>query len=222
MNFKYLSPRQKLLLAFPIISLAAFFICPVNVSSASNLIINEIMYDLPLPGTDTNHEWLELYNPGPDEIDLTGWKFNDGDGTTNHVLNPPPKNGSRGSLILTADGYLILTGNASTTVSDLPNYNGSIIDTVMNLSNAAATLKILNKEGEEIAVASYTKEMGAKGNGKTLEWTGGFFKESTVKGGTPGEKNSVLLQNSSPLPPATTPNISDDVSSPVSPRRQKP
>lgn len=163
------------------------------------MLINEIMYDF--PGNDTNHEWIELYNAGPDEINLTDWKFNDGDGATNHALNPPPKNGSRGSLILSPGGYLILTGNASTTVSDLPNFNGSIIDTVMNLSNTSATsavLKILDKDGAEIISAAYAKEMGANGNGKTLEWDGNTFKESSGDNGTPGGKNSVLLQSSSP------------------------
>ena len=171
--------------------------------ASSDLIINEIMYDL--PAADANHEWIEFYNAGPSEIDLTDYKFNDG---SNHELNIPPKNGSRGSIIVPAGGYLILSGNASTTTLDMPNYTGSIIDTVMSLNNTGGALKILNKDGIEISSASYTKEIGAAGNGKTLEWNGTAFNESRADGGTPGNTNSVLSS-----PPPDNPNPLDSSSS---------
>jgi hypothetical protein len=182
-----------------IIALPAIFLFAPKVFAESSLIINEIMYDL--PGTDATHEWIELFNAGSSEIDLTDWKFNDGDDATNHGLNPPPKNGSRGSLIIPPNGYLILAGSAETLVYDLPNYNGSVIDTVMSLPNTAGVLKILNKENQEVASVSYNKETGANGNNKTLEWDGSVLKESAQEGGTPGGKNSVLLQNYSPALP---------------------
>ncbi len=186
----------------------AVFLFGTKISLAqSGLIINEIMYDLPLPGTDTNHEWIELFNAGSSEINLTDCKFNDGDSATNHALNAPPKNGSRGSLILAPGTYLILSGNASTTILDLPNYNGSIIDTVMSLNNTAAKLKIFDKGSAEIASASYSKEMGGAGNNKTLEWNGSKFKESTQGEGTPGKENSVLAQSyPAASPPSETNN----------------
>ena len=31
----------------------------------ADMIINEIMYDLPEPGADEGHEWIEVYNSGP-------------------------------------------------------------------------------------------------------------------------------------------------------------
>jgi len=183
---------------------AIFFVSPFSVSANSAITINEIMYDL--PGTDANHEWIEIYNSGPDEADLTNWKFNDGDDPTNHALNEPPKNASRGSMIIPAGGYLVLTGNASTTVSDLPNYNGTIIDTVMNLSNTAATLKLFGRDGAQVTSAYYNKEMGATGNNKSLERNGASFKESYRDGGTPGAPNSILSE--APPSPAATPGQS--------------
>ncbi len=177
----------------------AFFVAP-RLASAQ-VVINEIMYDL--KGADDKHEWLEIKNTGSDEVDLTGWKLNDGDGTTNHALNAPPKNNGRGSLVLPANGFLLLADDALTLTTDLPNYHGSIIDTVLSLSNTFATLKLFNSAGQEMASAFYSKEMGTAGSGKTLEWKGSFFKESLAEGGTPGYTND--SGNQSPASPTPTP-----------------
>ena len=170
------------------LTLATFFIWPKIIFA--QVIINEIMYDL--SGTDDKHEWVELYNNGSAPVDLTDYKFNDGDTATNHGLNAPPKNNSRGSIILNANEYLLLADDAATIASDLPAYNGTIIDTVINLSNTGATLKLLDKDSLEISTVSYTKDLGATGNGRTLEFSGAALKESTVYGGTPGRINSIL------------------------------
>ena len=195
--------------------LAAFFIFPKIVWASSGLIINEIMYDL--KGSDEKHEWLELYNAGPAEIDLTGFKINDGDSTTNHGLNAPPKNNSRGSLVLAANSYLLLAHDAATLATDLPNYNGTVIDTVLSLGNDSATLKIINADGQEISSVSYSKTMGANGNGKTLAWDGKQFKESLAEGGTPGSANSVLDSPTASLPASLSPSASPTTSAAVSP-----
>ena len=184
----------------------AFFVFLKPASANANIVINEVMYDL--KGADDKHEWVELLNTGFIPVDLTGWKFNDGDDATNHGLNPPPKNGSRGSMIIPAGGFTLLTGNAETLVANLLNYSGTIIDTAMTLNNTSAQLKILNKDGVAMASASYSKTMGGKGNGKTLEWDGAAFKESLTNNGTPGAPNSVLAGQTafspSPSPIPTT------------------
>ncbi len=194
--------------------LAVFFILTPKCSA--QIVINEVMYDL--PGADDKHEWIELFNAGSSEIDLTGWKFNDGDSATNHALNAPPKNGSRGSLVLRVGGYLLLAGDAATVATDLPGFSGSIIDTVMSLANSSATLKIINKDEQEVCSAFYSKEIGAGGNGKTLEWDEAQLKESLAEGGTPGASNSILNPNYSPAPTATpspTPAGSAETTTPV-------
>ncbi len=202
---------QKYLSIFLIAFLAIFLFLPNSSFAASDLVINEVMYDLK-EVADANHEWIELYNAGSQDINLNDFKFNDG---SNHNLNAPPQNGSRGSLLVPAGGFLILTGNASTTVLDFPNYSGSIIDTVMSLNNTSATLKIIDKDGMEITSASYSKEMGANGNGKTLSWDGTAFKESADDGGTPGEKNIVSVQPQEPPallspPPPPPPPVQEE------------
>ncbi len=191
--------KEKIILA-AIFSSAAFFIAP-KIASAQ-IIINEIMYDL--AGADDKHEWVEIYNNGASPVDLTEWKFNDGDAATNHALNAPPKNSSRGSLILGANEYLLLADDATTIANDLSNYAGTIIDTVLNLSNTSATLKLLDKDGVETTTTTYNKDTGATGNGRTLEWNGAALKESLIDDGTPGRANSVL--NSTGTTPSPAPS----------------
>src|SRR3989339_847976 len=82
----------------------AFFITPRIVFA--QVLINEIMYDL--SGADDKHEWVEIYNNGSSPVDLSDWKFNDADTATNHGLNAPPKNNSRGSTVLDAGDYALL------------------------------------------------------------------------------------------------------------------
>ncbi len=180
----------------------------VQTFSAGDLVINEIMYDLggDLGDTDTNREWIEIYNNSSSEIDLTGWKFNDGDDATNHGFNVPPDHDGQGSMVLPAGGYTIIAEHATTfLLTDHPGFTGTVIDTAeMNLKNASSTvttLKIIASNGTTIDEVTYYNFWGANGDGKTLERksaTGGSsdpanWGVSSVAGGTPGVPNNWLL-----------------------------
>jgi len=152
--------------------------------------ITEIMYNL--PGADDKHEWVEIYNNSAKAIDLTGWKFNDGDTITDHILNAPPKNNSRGSLVLAIGEYALLAGDAGTLTTDLPAYQGTIIDTILDLKNSSSTLSIFDNNGNLIDNVFYNSDWGAAGNGKTLEKNiQGQWQESATDGGTPGMANNL-------------------------------
>ncbi len=140
-----------------------FFVCVPKVSAA--LLFSEIMYDH--EGTDTDHEWVEVYNPGDTAVSLVGVKFNDG---SNHTLNEPPANGSQGTLSVPAGGYMIIAQNAETFLADYSGYTGTVLDTVMSLSNTEETIKLVGQSGETLAEASYTSASGGAGDGKTLNW----------------------------------------------------
>jgi len=116
---------------------------------------------------------------------------------------------------LPANGFLLLADDAATIAADLPNYSGSIIDTVMSLDNTGAHLKIIDKNGAELAAADYTKNMGGAGNGKTLEWDGTAFRESLIDNGTPGRINSVLSTPASPSPSPTATASSTPTTIPI-------
>lgn len=189
-----------MLFSFPIrralvlICSGIFFYMPLLAygAVAGDVVINEIAYDL--KGADDKHEWVELSNVFTHEIDITGWKFNDG---ANHLLNIPPKNGGQGAMIIPAGGYAILADDAVVFLTDHPGFSGTVIDTVMSLSNTGATLTLFDGSGTAIDAAVYQKESGAAGNGMTLERDGaGAWKESAQEGGSLGAQNSAVSASS--------------------------
>lgn len=143
------------------------------------IIITEIMYDL-AEGSDTGREWVEIFNSG-EQIDLTGWKFFDG---SNHILNEPPKNGGRGSLILKPSEYAVLSGNADLFISENSSYKGTVIDTVMSLKNTSGEIALFDKENNQIDRVLYNKEMGASGDGNTLQKINSGWKAGSPTLGT--------------------------------------
>src|SRR3989338_10626501 len=120
----------------------------------ASVYISEIMYDL--EGSDDKKEWIEIYNNTAGEINLKDWRFYDG---SNHILNEPPANGGKGSLIMTAYNYAILSSDATTTVANYPAYSGADIDTVMSLGNTSETLKIIDANGAIVDTFSYISSM---------------------------------------------------------------
>src|SRR3954463_15670889 len=53
--------------------LAAVVLPLVHVEIRAEVIISEIMYDP--QNTDTNREWVELFNTGTSAVSLNGWQF---------------------------------------------------------------------------------------------------------------------------------------------------
>lgn len=196
----------KKLLILPILLFSIF--SAQRVLAGGPLIINEIMYDL--AGSDDNHEWVEIKNISVGDIDLTGWKFNDG---SNHNLNLPPKNGGQGSLVIPSGGYAILADRADVFLSDYPGFSGIVIDTVMSLNNAAEILKIIDADGQTVEQISYDNSLGANGDGYSLERTGDYiaqFCPARDLGGSVGLENNPNCY-SKPSPTATiaiTPSFS--------------
>lgn len=152
----------------------------------AGVVINEIMYDL--PGADDKHEWVEIFNDSNTEVNLSGWKFNDG---SNHGLNDPSSldksNGGQGSLVLPVGGFAILSGDATIFLSDHVGFTGTVIDTVMSLGNATDIVKIINADGMEADSFLYDKAMGANGNGDSLQKVNGTWVAASS---TPGAVNT--------------------------------
>jgi hypothetical protein len=163
------------------------------------------MYDL--PGTDDKHEWIEIKNISSAPIDLKDWKFFDGDGTTNHGLNEPPKNGGQGSLVIPANGYAILSGDAVTFLSDHPGFGGILIDTVMSLGNTSDVLKIINNEGIVIDEVLYSKEMGAAGDGYDLERVNDYSNQFCISQYLGGSAGLANVPNCFVITPTPEPTI---------------
>jgi cardiolipin synthase A/B len=76
------------------------------------ILISEIMYNPTEP--DSTNEWIELYNPTPDPIDISSWTITDH--TETDTIQPDPNHGT-GTAILEPDSYAILT-DLDTTLYD--------------------------------------------------------------------------------------------------------
>jgi len=158
----------------------------------ANVIINEIMYNP--AGTDTNREWVELYNNGSDTVDITSgksdsaWRFDDGSSSL-HYIND--------DLNIPAGGYAVLADNKDTFLSDYPSFSGLVADTSMSLNNNG-TIKIWNGSkdaGSVIDSVSYNSTSGADNDGNSLQLVNGSWSPGTP---TPGKENTdVSISDSS-------------------------
>lgn len=90
-------------------SLARRLLCSLIIAALSTLaagaavVINELYYDP--TGTDTDHEFIELYNNGTADVDLTGWQIQWGGTTYAYGVYTIPA-----GTIIHAHDYLLLGG----------------------------------------------------------------------------------------------------------------
>jgi Mg-chelatase subunit ChlD len=90
------------------------------VSQGPGVLINEIMQN-PSQVSDTNGEWIEIYNTSSQPIDIEGWRLFDwGIDVHSIVTGTPPISGS---LLVPAQGYLVLGRSA-----DASSNGGVIVD----------------------------------------------------------------------------------------------
>lgn len=158
-----------------LISLA--FLVPMV--SHAQVVINEIMYDL--PGSDNDREWIEIYNSGSDAVDLTNWIFFEQE--VNHTLT-----NVIGGNILPAGGYAIIAQDDSDFLTDWPGFSGILFDSSWNFlhNNNGETIALKSNATTTVYQVTYDPDVGAKGDGKTLSLIGTNWKAIVA---TPGAKN---------------------------------
>ena len=174
----------------------------------ASVIINEIMYNP--AGTDTNREWVELYNNGSDVADIISgksdstWRFDDGSSSL-HYIND--------DLNISAGGYAILADNKDAFLSEYPNFSGLVADTSMSLNNSG-TIKIWNGSkdtGSAVDSVSYDSTGGGDNDGNSLQLINGSWVAGTP---TPGKENTdIAIANSSDTDNTGNTSNSDNSSS---------
>jgi hypothetical protein len=73
------------------------------INIANHVVINEV--ELNPPGSDSGHEWVELYNPTGIDIDISGWIIRSTGGGNTEWINIP------GGTIISATGFFCYTHN---------------------------------------------------------------------------------------------------------------
>ena len=77
---------------------------PEEEPSSGNLLINEVMYDVAVPQSEIDHEWIELYNDTGVQLDLSGYSIHDNNGF-DYIPN---------GTLLPAGAYLFVTASSTT------------------------------------------------------------------------------------------------------------
>lgn len=134
-----------------------------------SVAINEINYNPPQGGaSERRNEWIELYNYGESEIDLTGWTISDSANTDNLETGD-------GTMTISAGGYAIITAN-DTEVYDNYTVAESAIrlqvdDTTIGngLGDNGDTITITDADGNNVDSVTYDEDWGGYGDGDTIE-----------------------------------------------------
>lgn len=176
--------------------IALILLTPTLVSA--EVVINEIMYDI--PGTDTDREWIEVQNTGAEAVDLSTYKFFEAN--TNHGLTV-----SQGSAVIASGGYAVIADVPTNFLADWPGFSGVIFDSSFSLGNTGETLALKNADGVEVSSVSYMSEWGAVGDGNSLQKASSGFLAAPP---TPGAQNASV---SSAPPPSTGSNSTPPPSS---------
>ncbi len=162
----------------------------------AQVLINEVAW----MGTaaSANAEWLELYNTGDTDIDLTGWNLNAADGAPAVKL----------SGAIAAGQYFLLERTSDATV---PGVTADLIYTGA-LGNAGEWLKLTDSAGSLVDEVNATAGWPAGDNTtkQTMERVGqATWQTSAAALGTPKAANSAQAPVET-TPDATTDNSDED------------
>ena len=161
----------------------------------STIVINEINYNS-FEDHDSG-DWVELYNPTVDDIDISNWSFKDEDDS--HVFVIPD------NTILDQDQYLVLV-NDSTNFSQYYSNTNIIGNLNFGFSGGGEILRIYDSGGSLVDTVLYDDSdpwpSDPDGDGPTLELINSSYDNalgeswaSSIDYGTPGYRNSSFLNH---------------------------
>jgi len=173
------------------------FLALIPASSAS-VVISEILYDA--NSSDTGKEFVELYNPTPQEIDLTDWKLQVGNGAEADDWSDEVTFG----YVMPAHSFYLI-GEANVTGAD-------VVD-ILDLQNGPDAVRIIDSEGEIVDLVGYGNEGDFDGSGffegspmedvtsgHSLERRPGFLNPSRGNGYDSNNNSADFLDNPTPEP----------------------
>ena len=145
-------------------------------SAFAQVEITEVMYDL--EGSDTNREWVEIYNGGSDDIDLAKWWFVDmaSENEKRHKFSPYPK--ESGDVVIRSNSFAVIVIKPEAFLEDWSGFSGKILDSSFSLQqkyDIGEKLIIRDSEENEIDFVFYEPEWGANGDGNSLQKVNGSW-----------------------------------------------
>lgn len=139
------------------------------------LVISEIQFDP--SGTDTDREWIEIFNETGSPVDLTSYKFFENN--TNHGIEV-----LSGDKNIESGEYVVLVQDLNKFKTDFPGYTGKIFKSSFSLSNSGETLSLKDKDGNVLNTANYSPSATGAGNGLTINFDGTNYVKNSANPGT--------------------------------------
>lgn len=141
------------------------------------ITINEVMYDP--SDSDTDREWIEIYNNDNETYNISGWKLVT-DGNHNLVTNSSNEIFGNGT-------YFVIVQDIPSFMIDYPSFNGTLVDSSWTgLTRSNETIAIKNSS---VVFDNTTYEpVAAEGNSICRNGTS-FFECNP----TPGYENAFLM-----------------------------
>lgn len=168
-----------------------------TVDDGNSVVINEINYNSP-KGNDAG-DWVEIYNWGRVDLDISGWVFKDGDDTHQFVI---PQN-----TILKSKEYLVFCRSIADFVAVHPTVKNYIGNMEFGLASAGDAARLFDKNGILVDEVTFSGEspwpVEPNGTGATLELRQYFNDNSKVESwksslenlGTQGRENSITTSS---------------------------
>ena len=153
----------------------------------ADLVVTEIMYDP--AGSDTGHEWVEVFNTGTSPADITALKLFEGN--ANHKIV------TTGEKTIAPGAYAIIANNTASFQSDWPYFTGQIFRSAFSLGNSGDALS-LRGTGQSDTIVSYGS-VGAAGDGNSLQRSP-ESRNATFTPHTPSPGAVMSLSVSAPVP----------------------
>ena len=133
------SPAARACLAALLVGTPAF-----HSRADSQVLISEIMYH---PASeDSLEEYIELFNPGPTNVNLAGWRFKSGVQFTFTNVNLMP------------GAYLVVVADVTTFISRHPGVTNVIGNWTGELSNRRNTIRLVDAAGNGVNSVTYADE----------------------------------------------------------------
>jgi hypothetical protein len=186
--------NQQTITVSPKANLALTAIFESDGSHYDNIVINEISFNndaVPDPG-----DWIEIYNKGKEDIDISGWKLTDSDTTHQFIFEA--------NTIIKSNSYLVISNNLTKMESvfgAVKNLTGTFNFGLGNQTDAVRLYSQYNQLIDEVSYSnvfpwktfdltklwSFELSEPAKDNNKAANWV--FSPEY----GSPGVHNSTYI-----------------------------
>ncbi len=175
--------------------LGLVFLFLVKISYA-DIVLTEVMYN-PTQASDTDAEWVEIYNNGTENADLSLWKI-DGNNFADFTIMPGEFAVIARELVdgtdIDNESFETVYGNGDG-VWNLTDGNFRAFDGDFSLTD---TDKVNLSDGVYLEVLEYNLSFGGNSNGYSIEKidvnkenTFDNWKESSIFGGSPGFGNVI-------------------------------